>query len=352
VSALTEHVSSGSPFTRTRDRGPEGSDAPLLDVRDLVVEFQTKDGPLQAVSGVGFQLRRGETLSIVGESGSGKSTTARAVMQLTPYQSGSVTFDGRELGELSRGDLRRTRPELQMIFQDPIASLNPRRKVEDLVGEGLAIWPSRTQDSVDRDVDALLRAVGMNPDVVRGRKAGEFSGGQCQRLAIARVLALQPQLVVCDEPVSALDVSVQAQILNLMRGMRERYGLTLLFISHDLSVVKNISDRVLVMYLGKVCEIADTATLFERPAHPYTQLLLDSVPRMHRAEVETEAATAPIRELPSPLDPPSGCRFRTRCPLATERCASEEPPLRVVAGREVACHHAEDALDTRTTSGG
>lgn len=341
------HEPTAEATTRVNGQ-PDKSGEVLLDVQDLVVEFSTKDGPLQAVSGVSFNLKKGETLSIVGESGSGKSTTARAVMQLLDYQSGTVSFDGQDLGAVKSSELRKTRPEMQMIFQDPIASLNPRRQVEDIVGEGLRIWPSRVKTSIDDDVNALLREVGMNPDVVRGRKAGEFSGGQCQRLAIARVLALHPQLVVCDEPVSALDVSVQAQILNLLRRMRREYGLTLLFISHDLSVVKNISDRVLVMYLGKVCEIADTETLFASPAHPYSQLLLDSVPRMHRASVPAAAATAPIRELPSPLDPPSGCRFRTRCPLATERCATEEPALRPVEGRQVACHHAEKALEGRT----
>lgn len=320
--------------------------APLLRVRDLVVEFATKDGTVQAVSGLSFDLEEGQTLSIVGESGSGKSTTAKAVMQLLRYQGGTVKLEGRDLGGLNRAELRETRPELQMIFQDPIASLNPRRAVEEIVSEGLRIWPQKVQQSIDQDVDDLLLSVGMKPEVVRGRKAGEFSGGQCQRLAIARVLALRPKVVVCDEPVSALDVSVQAQILNLLRKMRRDYGLTMLFISHDLSVVRNISDKVLVMYLGKVCEIADTATIFGRPAHPYTRLLLESVPRMDRAEVSTEQATKPIRDLPSPLDPPSGCRFRTRCPLATDRCAEEEPALRPVDGRLVACHHAEESLET------
>ena len=321
---------------------------PLLTVDGLVVEFQTKDGVLQAVSDISFDIANGETLSIVGESGSGKSTTAKAVMQLIDYQSGHVEFNGRDLGSLNKTELRKTRPELQMIFQDPIASLNPRRNVEEIVGEGLKIWPNRVHNTVDDDVDGLLLAVGMNPEVVRGRKAGEFSGGQCQRMAIARVLALRPSLMVCDEPVSALDVSVQAQILNLLRRMRREYGLTMLFISHDLSVVRNISDRVLVMYLGKVCEIADTETLFNSPAHPYTQLLLESVPRMHRVDVSIDKATRPTGDLPSPLDPPSGCRFRTRCPLATDLCAAEEPTLRVVDDRQVACHHAEKALNRET----
>lgn len=321
------------------------SNSPLLDVQNMVVEFQTKDGTLQAVSDVSFTIARGETLSIVGESGSGKSTTAKAVMRLVEMQGGNVNFDGRDLGSLPPRELRGTRPELQMIFQDPIASLNPRRLVEDIVSEGLRVWPDRVQSDIDADVDGLLREVGMSPDVVRGRKAGEFSGGQCQRLAIARVLALRPQLVVCDEPVSALDVSVQAQILNLLRRMRSEYGLTMLFISHDLSVVRNISDQVLVMYLGKVCEIGPVETLFTAPSHPYTQLLLDSVPRLHAgSKARRPAVVGTSRDLPTPLDPPSGCRFRTRCPMATDRCAAEVPALREVAGRTVACHYAEDSM--------
>ncbi|MGV2984208.1 ABC transporter ATP-binding protein [Microbacterium sp. AGC85] len=332
-------------YTEASRRSEE--EAPLLSVEDLVVEFPTKGGTLRAISGVSFDVQRGETLSIVGESGSGKSTTANAVMQLVEAQHGRVVFDGKNLDSLNKTELRRTRPRLQMIFQDPIASLNPRRSVEDIVGEGLGIWPDRVVSSRDEDVDALLREVGMRPDVVRGRKAGEFSGGQCQRLAIARVLAIHPELVVCDEPVSALDVSVQAQILNLLRRMKDQHGLTLLFISHDLSVVRNISDRVLVLYLGRVCEIASTDLLFESPAHPYTQLLLDSVPRMHEGAQSEELATQPIRDLPSPLDPPSGCRFRTRCPLAKERCATEVPELRDVEGRQVACHFAEESLAMR-----
>jgi peptide/nickel transport system ATP-binding protein len=239
--------------------------------------------------------------------------------------------------------LRKLRPELQMIFQDPLASLNPRLTVRDIVAEGLRIWPDRAEGSLDATVDGLLKSVGLSANLVKGRRASEFSGGQCQRMAIARAVALRPKMLICDEAVSALDVSVQAQILNLLRDMKTQYDLTLLFISHNLGVVKNVSDRVLVMYLGKVCEIAQTDDLFATPAHPYTQLLLDSVPHAGAAGIDSHR-DAEQDELPSPLDPPSGCRFRTRCPLATERCAQEEPALRKLTdGRSVACHFAEDA---------
>jgi peptide/nickel transport system ATP-binding protein len=321
---------------------PENPAAPLLEVDHLVVEFKTKDGVVQAVSDISFDIARGETLSIVGESGSGKSTTAKAVMQLLRYKEGSIRYGGRALEKLSRAELRRTRPDLQMIFQDPSASLNPRLTTEKIVSQGLEIWPDRTQKDVATDVDELLRQVGMDPTVVRGRRAGEFSGGQCQRIAIARVLAMRPELVVCDEPVSALDVSVQAQVLNLLRRLRREYGLTMLFISHDLSVVRNISDRVLVMYLGKTCEVGPVDEMFSNPKHPYTRLLLDSVPQIDSAVAATrQPQVSTATEIPSPLAPPSGCRFRTRCPLATDRCSSEEPELREVGeGRQVACHYA------------
>lgn len=317
----------------------------LLRVEDLEVQFPTKNGTVQAVSGVSFDLMPGETLGIVGESGSGKSTTAKAILGLLPNATGTVRFQDRDLLGLGEGDFRSLRPLLQMIFQDPIASLNPRRKIEDLIAEGLTVWPELVQASVDEDVDELLREVGMAPDVVRGRKAHEFSGGQCQRIAIARALALQPRLLVCDEPVSALDVSVQAQILNLLRRMKETHELSLLFVSHDLSVIRNICDRVLVMYLGKVCEIADADALFDGPAHPYTQLLFESVPQADQLEADHEDQRVVPGEQPSPLDPPSGCRFRTRCPLATDLCAREEPLLRQIGpGQYAACHFAERAV--------
>lgn len=307
----------------------------LLRVEDLVVEFPAGRGQkVHAVSGISFDVIEGETLGLVGESGCGKSTTGRAVMQLVRPTSGNVTLDGVELTALSGEKLRTVRPKLQMIFQDPISSLNPRRKVRSIVAEGLTIW--KRADAVDR-VRQVLESVGLDYELVGDRRPGEFSGGQCQRICIARAVALDPKVLICDEPVSALDVSVQAQILNLLREMKSRYGLTLVFIAHDLAVVKNVSDRVIVMYLGKICEIATPDELFARPAHHYTHVLLGSIPRPDpRAPRESDVLAG---ELPSPIEPPSGCRFRTRCPAAHDRCAAEEPELvEVSPGHYVACH--------------
>lgn len=331
---------------------PEVAAGDLLQVDDLEVSFTTKHGEVHAVSGVSFSVRRGETLSLVGESGSGKSTIAKAIMGLLRETTGSVRFADQQLVGMSSRKMRKLRPRLQMIFQDPTASLNPRRRVRDIVSEGLDIWPARIERTREEDVDALLREVGLRPEIVADRRPGEFSGGQCQRVAIARALTMRPELVVCDEPVSALDVSVQAQILNLMRTLKAKHSLTLLFISHDLSVVRNISDRVMVMYLGKICEVASTEDLFDRPAHPYTRLLLDSVPRID-ATVQHRSPGQPrvVPDLPSPLDPPSGCRFRTRCPIATEVCAAEEPKLEEIAvGQWAACHHMESEGANAPTS--
>ena len=320
----------------------------LIRVDNLVVEFKTSHGTVHAVSDISFGITPGETVSLVGESGSGKSTVARAIMGLLEQARGQINFEEADILALSSKELRSLRPDVQMIFQDPSASLNPRRRVRDIVAEGLEIWPDRAQGPVRDEVDALLKEVGINPEIAGDRKPSEFSGGQCQRVAIARALALHPRLVVCDEPVSALDVSVQAQILNLLRSLKEAHGLTLLFISHDLGVVKNISDRVMVMYLGKLCEVATTEQLYDRPAHPYTQLLLDSVPTVHDAATAETGDVTVAQDLPSPLSPPSGCRFRTRCPLATELCAEQEPAMREVApGQSVACHYAEESLARR-----
>ncbi len=320
------------------------TERPLLEVDQLVVEFKTKHGTVHAVSDVSFTIGAGETVSLVGESGSGKSTVAKAIMGLIGQARGAIRFEDVDLLGLPPKELRKVRPHLQMIFQDPTASLNPRRRIRDIVAEGLEIWPERATGPIAAEVDALLREVGINPDIAGDRRPSEFSGGQCQRVAVARALALRPRVVVCDEPVSALDVSVQAQILNLLREMKASHGLTLLFISHDMGVVKNISDRVMVLYLGKLCEVATTEELFERPTHPYTQLLLESVPTVHDALRELEESVDEVQELPSPLDPPSGCRFRTRCPLATQVCADVVPPMReLTTGHFVACHHAEAA---------
>ncbi len=311
----------------------------LLKVEDLTVEFPIdKSDVVQAVSGISFDIRRGETLGLVGESGCGKSTTGRAVLQLPRPTSGSVTFDGVELGALSDEEMRQTRVRMQMILQDPVSSLNPRRKIRQIVGEGLTVW-GRDEGREER-IDDVLTSVGLDPAVVGDRRPHEFSGGQCQRICIARALALEPELLVCDEPVSSLDVSVQAQLLNVLREMKAAYALTVLFIAHDLSVVKNISDRVIVMYLGKICEVADADTLFGAAAHPYTRALVQAIPDPDPRQPVSEAGLR--GELPSPLSPPSGCRFRTRCPLATEICEVEEPQLRELDDRHfVACHHAE-----------
>jgi peptide/nickel transport system ATP-binding protein len=292
---------------------------------------------VRAVSGISFDIERGETLAIVGESGCGKSTLGKAILQLPKPTSGSVNFQGRELTSLNKDALRDIRPAMQMIFQDPVSSLDPRLTVAKIVDEPLKIWERGDELWRSKKVDELLNAVGLDPALVRDRRSYEFSGGQCQRISIARSLALEPLLLICDEPVSALDVSVQAQILNLLQDMKERYGLTLIFISHDLAVVKAVSTRIMVMYLGKVCEISSPDELYSNPRHHYTHALVSSVP----VPDPTVAArgTALEGEPPSPMDPPSGCRFRTRCPAATDLCAQEEPQLHEVsAGHYVACH--------------
>jgi peptide/nickel transport system ATP-binding protein len=310
----------------------------LLRVEDLVVEFRAAGGKVKAVSGISLDILPGETLGLVGESGCGKSTTGRAVMQLPHPTSGRVRFDGVELTDLRSSELRKTRPNMQMIFQDPISSLNPRRKIGDLVAEGLVIWKMGDKESRNKRVDEVLDAVGLDPEQVRGRRPHEFSGGQCQRISIARAVVTEPKLILCDEPVSALDVSVQAQILNLLQDMKSRFGLTLVFIAHDLAVVKNVSDRVAVMYLGKICEVAQPDELYERPAHPYTAALLAAIPEPD-PQIRPNEREALAGEIPSPVFPPSGCRFRTRCPKAQQKCAEEEPVMEEARpGHFVACH--------------
>jgi len=299
----------------------------LLRAEHLEVEFSVGRGQVvHAVSDVSLDLVRGETLGLVGESGCGKSTTGRALMQLPAPTRGRVMFDGHELTELTGAALRAVRPRLQMIFQDPISSLNPRRRIGSIVAEGLDIWKRGTAAERNAKVDEVLDAVGLDPETVRNRKPHQFSGGQCQRISIARAVITEPEVIVCDEPVSALDVSVQAQILNLLEDMKARYGLTLVFIAHDLAVVKHVSDRVMVMYLGKVCEVGSPDALYAAPRHPYTAALLTSIP-VPDASVRPGDHPVLTGELPSPIKPPSGCRFRTRCPRAEERCALEEPEL-------------------------
>jgi peptide/nickel transport system ATP-binding protein len=306
-------------------------------VEHLVVEFGSGKRRVHAVSDVSFEIREGETLGLVGESGCGKSTTGRAIVQVEVPTSGSVRFDGTELTRLSKKELRRIRTRIQMIFQDPISSLNPRRRVTDIVSEPLTIWKIGSRDERKGAANAMLDRVGIDPELNGNRRPREFSGGQCQRISIARALVMRPKLLVCDEIVSALDVSVQAQILNLLEDLKDEYNLTVLFIAHDLAVVKNVSDRVAVMYLGRLCEIAPSDVLYEAPAHHYTAALLSSA-----VEPDPEATRASVPlpgEPPSPINPPSGCRFRTRCPRAEPRCAEEVPELREIAsGHQVACH--------------
>lgn len=332
----------GSGTAHLRD-----SDDVVLSVRNLTVEYVGKRGErVFAVSDVSFDARRGETVGLVGESGCGKSSVAKAIMQLPAPTSGSVKVDGAEVTGLKGPALRRQRRKLQMIFQDPISSLNPLRTVRDIIAEGLRIHGGVGKDEIEERTRAMIERVGLDPDTAPDRRPHEFSGGQCQRISIARAMVLDPELVICDEPVSALDVSVQAQIMNLLEEMKARYQLTLVFIAHDLAVVKNISDRVVVMYLGKICEVASSDDLFASPVHPYTRALVQSIPEPDpEAPVSDSALTG---DLPSPLNPPSGCRFRTRCPMAQDVCALEEPQIREVRpGRFAACHFPlEDVTDT------
>ncbi|NNC80949.1 MAG: ATP-binding cassette domain-containing protein [Acidimicrobiales bacterium] len=311
------------------------ADDAILRVEDLVVEFSVDGGTLRAVAGVSFDVQAGETLSIVGESGCGKSTTAKAVIHLEEPADGVVTFGDAELSALTGAELREVRRELQMIFQDPISSLNPRRAVRDIIQEPAHIWEMEELWG-DEEIDEMMTEVGIDPQY-GDRRPYQFSGGQCQRISIARALVLNPKVLIADEPVSALDVSVQAQILNLLDDLKSDFQLTLLFISHDLAVVRNISDRVVVMYLGRVAEIGDADSLFDNPSHPYTRTLLAAVPGSG-----LEADDSISGELPSPLNPPTGCRFHTRCPYATEICISEVPVFtQQDPDHWVACHHPQ-----------
>jgi peptide/nickel transport system ATP-binding protein len=312
----------------------------LLRAEDVVVEFPVgrTGAKVHAVSGISIDVRHGETLGLVGESGCGKSTLGRALLQLPRPTSGKVTLGTTELSLLDEKQIRPHRRRLQMIFQDPISALNPRQTVGTIVADPLDVWKEGTPEQRKARVAEVLHAVGLDPETSVGRRPHEFSGGQCQRISIARCLVVDPEVVICDEPVSALDVSVQAQILNLLEDMKERFGLTLVFIAHDLAVVRNISDRIAVMYLGKLCEVAPSSRLHEAPMHPYTEGLLRAIP-VPDPRVAAGEHTEMAGELPSPINPPSGCRFRTRCPVAQDRCASEEPKMRELApDHHVACH--------------
>lgn len=308
----------------------------LLRVEDLVVEYPSRSGVVQAVSKISFDVLPGETFGIVGESGCGKSTTGRAVLRLDHATSGRIEFNGESIGDASESRMRTLRRDMQMIFQDPVGSLNPRRAVRDIVAEGLAIAGKPTAER-DATSSAVLDQVGLGGERFAGMLPRQLSGGQAQRVAIGRALALQPTLLICDEPVSALDVSVQAQIINLLEELKAEFDLTVVFIAHDLGVVRAVSDNVMVMYLGKVCEFGDSAKVYDNPAHPYTRALLDSVPLTD----PDRGFEGPALEgdVPSPLNPPSGCRFRNRCPSVQDVCATEEPVMREVgSGHFAACH--------------
>ena len=297
--------------------------APLLKVRDLRVHFNSENTVVRAVDGVDFELRAGETLALVGESGCGKSTLARALVGLNPVTSGSAELNGRQITGLSRAALRPLRSELQLVFQDPYASLNPRFTVAETLAEALLLHNKATRRTVDAKVCELLGQVGLDIEL-RARYPHEFSGGQRQRISIARALAVEPRLLLCDEVTSALDVSIQAQILDLLRSVQQKLGLSYLFITHDLGVVRYIAHRVAVMYVGQIVELRDTESLFESPAHPYTRALLASIPRVSRVGTERQHLAG---EVPSPARPPSGCRFHPRCPQAFARCSEEMPEI-------------------------
>ncbi len=327
---------------------------PLLEVTDLVKHFPIRSGivierevgRVHAVDGVSLSLNEGETLGLVGESGCGKSTLCRAILQLTPPTSGSVRFRGEELVGKSRRDLRPIRREMQMIFQDPFASLNPRKRIGQIIGDPMDLHGIARGADLRRRVQELLDRVGLRPEHYN-RFPHEFSGGQRQRIGIARALALRPKLIIADEPVSALDVSVQAQIVNLLKDLQNELGLSYLFVAHDLGVVRHVSDRVAVMYLGKVVENSGTDGLFDRPIHPYSNALLSAVPIPDPRRNAARERVVLEGDVPSPTNPPAGCRFHTRCPWATEICFADEPLLASYdPGHAAACHHPRNTEHT------
>jgi oligopeptide/dipeptide ABC transporter ATP-binding protein len=318
--------------------------------------FRRSRDVVHAVDDVSLEVRRGETLGLVGETGCGKSTLARCLTRLYDLTSGRITFDGTDISTLSRGDLRPLRRQIQVIFQDPYGSLNPRRRVGSIIGDPFAIHGVADGAERKRQVQELMELVGLNPEHYN-RFPAEFSGGQRQRIGVARALALRPKLIVCDEPVSALDVSIQAQIINLLADLQDELGLTYLFIAHDLSVVRHVSDRVAVMYLGKVVEVADVHSLHEHPRHPYTRALLSAVPAADPDAADRRERLILRGDVPSPIHPPRGCHFHPRCPKAQDRCAAEVPPLERKGddppGHEAACHFpVADGEDLATAAPG
>ena len=321
------------------------SEKKLVEIRGLTKEFAAgsstwsrRKNVVHAVSGVNLDIYEGETLALVGESGCGKSTLGRLILNLIEPTADTVTFDGKVMQELKQEEMRQLRKEMQLIFQDPYASLNPRWSIRDIVAEPLETHKVyKTAAETTERVKELVKKCGIRPEFIN-RYPHQFSGGQRQRVGIAHALALNPRLIVCDEPVSALDVSIQAQVLNLLADLQTEFKLTYLFISHDLSVVRYLSDRVCVMFLGKICEIGNTKDVYEEPKHPYTRFLLEAVPKPDPT-IRKEDKNMLIGEIPSPVNPPSSCRFHTRCPYASERCSLEEPLMREVApGRMAACH--------------
>ena len=331
---------------QTADRPAHDGREPLVRVSGVKkyfpitqgIIFQREIGRVHAVDGVDLEVAPGETLGIVGETGCGKSTLARLICRLLPVTEGTIEFDGQDITNMKGNQLRRLRREIQMIFQDPYSSLNPRKRVGAIIGDPFEIHGLADGKELKKRVEELMEVVGLNPEHYN-RFPAEFSGGQRQRIGVARALALRPKLVICDEPVSALDVSIQAQVINLLEDLQNEFKLTYIFIAHDLSVVRHVSDRVGVMYLGKVVELADARRLYAEPKHPYTGALLSAIPVPDPDTAQQRERVILIGDVPSPIDPPSGCRFHPRCPKAQERCVHEDPPLELKAGGDLAACH-------------
>jgi oligopeptide/dipeptide ABC transporter ATP-binding protein len=331
---------------QTADRPSPDTRQPLVRVTGVKkyfpitqgIIFQREIGRVHAVDGVSLEVAPGETLGIVGETGCGKSTLARLICRLLPVTEGTIEFDGQDITHLKGNQLRQLRREIQMIFQDPYSSLNPRKRVGAIIGDPFEIHGLADGKELKKRVQELMETVGLNPEHYN-RFPAEFSGGQRQRIGVARALALRPKLVICDEPVSALDVSIQAQVINLLEDLQNEFKLTYIFIAHDLSVVRHVSDRVGVMYLGKVVELSDARRLYAEPKHPYTGALLSAIPVPDPDTAQQRERVILIGDVPSPIDPPSGCRFHPRCPKAQERCVHEDPPLELKAGGDLAACH-------------